>query len=303
MNHQKILIVLLGPTAVGKTSLAIQVAADFEAEIISADSRQFFKEMSIGTAKPSDSELKKVKHHFINSHSVKNDYNVGEYEQEAVSLLEKLYRKKDAAVLVGGSGLYINAVCKGLDHLPKADEKLRNDLADIYKTKGIAAIRILLKKLDPKHYKSVDLSNPHRLMRALEVCLIAGKPYSALRSGKQTERNFAVIKIGLNTDREKLYERINERVDKMIETGLLDETKSLLKFRDKIALKTVGYKELFEHLDGKTDLQTAVERIKKNTRNYAKRQLTWFRRDNDITWFEPHQYSEIIKYIQSVINK
>lgn len=301
MNHQKFLVVILGPTGIGKTTLAIEVAKYFETEIISADSRQFFNELSIGTAKPRDEELKQIKHYFINSLSIKDDYNVGKFETDVIHLLENLFQKKNCAIMVGGSGLYVDAVCKGLDELPEADEEIRNQLTELYKTKGISTLCEMLKELDPEHYKKADMANPHRMIRALEVCLLTGKPYSILRKGKQVKRNFSVVKIGLNTDREKLYERINQRVDEMMSAGLLNEVKTLLKFRDKNALLTVGYKELFGYLDGKMDLNSTVELIKKNTRNFAKRQLTWFRRDKEIKWFEPHQADEIFAYINEQI--
>lgn len=304
MTAARFLIVILGPTAVGKTSLAIDIATELDTEIISADSRQFYREMNIGTAKPSAGELKKAKHHFINSLSVTDDYNVGRFEKDALNVLEEIFSKRNTAVMVGGSGLYINAVCNGFDSVPQADKELRENLSALYKEKGIEALQAMLKKLDLEHYKKVDIKNPHRLIRAIEVCMVTGKPYSDLLKGKKQERNFKVIKIGLNMKREKLYERINERVDEMMKNGLLNEVKALAPFRagdNPNSLNTVGYKELFDHLEGKCDLQTAIEKLKQNTRNFAKRQLTWFRRDKEIKWFEPTEHKAIISYLQSKI--
>ena len=302
MNNQKFLVVILGPTAIGKTALAIEVAKGLNTEIVSADSRQFFREISIGTAKPTGEELKAARHHFINSHSIAEDYNVGKFEEDAIALIEKVLDKKNSVVMVGGSGLYIDAVCKGFDKLPKADLKIRKQLTELYSAKGITALQKLLKEKDEEHCKKIDLSNPHRLMRALEVCLITGKPYSALRKGKKQKRHFSSIKIGLNMDREELYARINQRVDDMMKCGLLEEVKSVVEHKEKNALRTVGYKELFGYLEEKTDLQTAVEKIKQNTRNFAKRQLTWFRRDKEIKWFSPNEKEKMMAHIRAEMN-
>lgn len=295
------LIVLVGPTAIGKTASSIQIAKEFNCPIVSADSRQFFKEMSIGTAKPSAEEMQDVPHYLIGSHSITENYNVGKYEVEVISLLDKLFRTNKTVVLVGGSGLYIDAICKGFDELPEADTEVRNKINLLLEEKGIEALQSLLKELDPIYYSKVDLHNPQRMSRALEVCLTTGKPYSTLREGKIKKRNFNIIKIGLNTSREVIYERINKRVDEMMQAGLLEEVKRLLPQKQLNALQTVGYNELFDFLENKTDLNTAVESIKQNTRKFAKRQLTWFRRDEEIKWFEPTQTSELLNYIKTKI--
>lgn len=298
MKKSKHLIVIAGPTAVGKTALGVLLAKELHTEVLSADSRQFFREMSIGTAKPSAEEMQGITHHFINSHSISEPYNVGRYEAEAISLLEQLFQKNDAVIMVGGSGLYIDAVCKGFDELPEADESIRHKIDELFEKEGIEALQSMLKELDPVYYEQVDLNNPQRLSRALEVCLSAGQPYSALRKGKIKNRDFQVIKIGLNSSRELLYKRINQRVDEMMAAGMLEEVKALVPYKAANALQTVGYKELFDYLEGKTDLATAVELIKQNTRRFAKRQLTWFKRDEEMKWFEPEEREKIIEYIK-----
>ena len=293
------LIVIAGPTAIGKTALSISIAKKLHCPIVSADSRQFFKEMSIGTAKPTTSEMDGVVHYFIDSHSIAENYNVGKYEINAIELLGKLFVENKNVILTGGSGLYIDAVCKGFDELPEADPEIRNKIDLILKEKGIEGLQELLKELDLEYYNKADLQNPQRLSRALEVCLTTGLPYSVLRKGIAKKRDFNIIKIGLDIPREKLYERINKRVDRMMDAGLLEEVKQLKSFQHLNALQTVGYKELFDHLDGKTDLKTAVEAIKQNTRKFAKRQLTWFRKDAEMKWFEPDNETEILEFINS----
>lgn len=294
----KHLVVVLGPTAIGKTAISLSLAEQFSTEIISADSRQFYRGMPVGTAQPSPAELARVPHHFIGSRSLTEPYNVGLYEQEAIELLRKLFIKKDLVIMAGGSGLYIDAVCRGFDQLPEADPVIRRELGLVLDKNGVDALAGMLRELDPVHYRKADLRNPHRLIRAIEVCRITGKPYSELRKGKTAERDFAVIKVGLNTDRAKLYERINDRVDIMIRQGLVDEVRSLIPYKHLNALQTVGYQELFEHFEGKLSLEEAVELIKQNTRRFAKRQLTWFRKDPEITWFEPHELKRIIDHIR-----
>jgi tRNA dimethylallyltransferase len=297
---KKHLVVILGPTAVGKTKTAIDVAKEFDTEIISADSRQFFREMEIGTAKPDKSDLQSVKHHFINSLSVHDEFNVGMFEQQALKTLDLIFAQKHKAILVGGSGLYINAICHGFDQLPAADPEIRSDLNKIYTQQGIGYLQQMLKKLDPEHYGKTDINNPHRMLRALEVCLLTGKTYSELRIGQKQKRNFNSVKIGLTMEREKLYAKINTRVDEMIKSGLLNEVRSMIKYKNLNALQTVGYKELFEHLDGKSTLEETVDRIKQNTRNFAKRQMTWFRRDKEIKWFDSVNAASILQYIREV---
>ena len=297
--QSKFLIVIVGPTAIGKTALSITIAKNFNCSVVSADSRQFFKEMSIGTAKPSISEMKNIPHYFIDSHSITEEYNVGKYETDTIALLEKLFLEKDNVVLVGGSGLYIDAICKGFDELPEADNSIREKIKALKKTEGIGGLQLLLKKLDIEYYNKVDLQNPQRISRALEVCLATGVPYSTLRKGKIKKRNFNIIKIGLNTSRDALYKQINKRVDEMIIGGLIEEVKRMQPYKDKNALQTVGYKELFDYLDHKTELNYAIELIKQNTRKFAKRQLTWFHRDEEIKWFEPTDVDDIIEYIKA----
>ncbi len=301
VKENKYLITLVGPTAIGKTALSIQLAAIFNTEIISADSRQFYKEMSIGTAKPNLTEMQGITHHFINSHSISDDYNVGKFETEAIEVLNTLFEKNNVVIMIGGSGLYIDAVCNGLDELPEANEEVRNKISLMLKNEGIEALQILLKKLDIYYYNQVDLNNPQRLSRALEVCLTTGKTYSSLREGKNKKRNFTIIKIGMNTSRERLYENINKRVDLMVEQGLVDEVKSLLPYQEKNALQTVGYKELFDYFNNKIELSKAIELIKQHTRNFAKRQLTWFKRDETIKWFEPTEIEMVKEYLYKEI--
>ena len=295
----KNLIVIAGPTAVGKTALSIEIAKIYNCPVLSADSRQFFKEMNIGTAKPQETEMHGVPHYFINSHSITDDFNVGKYETEAIALLEKLFQTHRNIILVGGSGLYIDAICKGFDELPAADEEIRNRINLILQMDGIEGLKKLLSELDINYYNKVDLQNPQRLSRAIEVCLTTGKPYSEFRKGKIKNRNFNIIKIGINILRELLYKRINLRVDEMMANGLLQEVKSIQAYKHLNALQTVGYKELFDHLENHLDLNSAIELIKQNTRRFAKRQLTWFNRDEHIKWFEPHQLEEIIFYINA----
>jgi tRNA dimethylallyltransferase len=297
----KTLLVIAGPTAVGKTKVAIELALALKTEILSADSRQFFREMSIGTAKPTQKELNDVPHHFINNLSIKDDYDAGKYEQECIILLDKLFQKKETVILCGGSGMYIDAVCKGFDQLPEVEAAQRIQLQNLYVREGISALQALLLEHDPDHYQNVDLKNPQRLMRALEITLGTGKPYSSFRKGAGSKRNFRVLKIGLDTGREALYSRINQRVDQMMEQGLLEEVKSLTSFRMLNALQTVGYKELFDHMEGKYPLGDAVELIKQNTRRFSKRQLTWFKKDESTVWLDPlkpdFNIEEIIKYL------
>lgn len=300
-NKKNTLIVILGPTAIGKTALSIQLAKHFNTEIISSDSRQFYKEMKIGTAVPSPEELNAVKHHFIGNLSISDYYNVSKFEQDALQKLEEIFTSNKLAIIVGGSGLYIDAVCKGIDDIPNPDKKLRNEINEIFQTSGIEALQKKLKKLDPEYYSIVDLKNPKRLMRAIEVCLQTGKTYTSLRKNKSGNRDFNIIKIGLNCERKELFERINLRVDKMIEEDLLDEVKNLSKFKNHNSLNTVGYKEIFDFLDNKITFERAIENIKTNTRRYAKRQLTWFKRDESIKWFHHSEINKIILYLSEKI--
>ena len=291
------LIVITGPTGVGKTRICTELAAAFDSPVISADSRQMYREMKIGTALPSLQQLKKAKHYFIGNLSIHDYYNASMFEMECLELLEKLFETKKIVFMAGGSGLYIDAVCRGIDDLPAVESELRDELAAQYRSHGIMWLRSKLKKLDPEHYKVVDLKNPNRILKALEISLMTGKPYSSFLTGKITERNFGVVKTGLNLERKKLYEIINSRVDKMLEEGLLKEAESLYRFRHLNALNTVGYKELFDYMDGSATFEKAVELIKRNSRRYAKRQLTWLARDKDIQWFHPENLTGILNFI------
>jgi tRNA dimethylallyltransferase len=302
-RKNKYLLVIAGPTAIGKTAFSIAVAEHFETEIISADSRQFYREMRIGTAFPEPEELAAVKHHFVSNLSIEDNYNVSRYESDVLGLLEILFQSYDILVITGGSGLYLDAVCRGIDELPDPDPVLRQSLKDDLSEIGIEALQHRLQELDPEYYEIVDLNNPNRLLRALEVCMQTGQTYSSLRMNTTKSRPFNIIKIGLNTDRDLLFKRIGERVDKMMEKGLLEEVKSLLPLREYNALNTVGYKELFAYFDGDVSLKQAIENIKTNTRRYAKRQLTWFKRDQEIRWFEADELEEVLAFVEGRVRE
>jgi len=294
------LIVIEGPTAVGKTAFAVTLAKKINTVIISADSRQFYKELSIGTARPSAEEMQGVKHFFSGHLSIHDYYNVSRFEQDVVALLPSLFTDHPIVIMAGGSGLYIDAVCNGIDNFPDPDPELRSYLKGLLRDEGIEKLRQLLKEQDPEYYSTVDLMNPVRLQRALEVTITSGKPFSELRFGQQRKRDFEVIKIGLNLPRELLFERIALRADRMMHDGLLEEARLLLPYRHLTALNTVGYKELFGYLDGDVTLQQAVENIKTNTRRYAKRQLTWFKRDKEVQWVEPSQAEEVYGLVVNI---
>lgn len=283
---EKILVCVIGPTGIGKTRLAIALAQHYGTEIISADSRQFYKEMTIGTAVPTKEELSTVTHHFIQHKSIFERYSVGDFERDVLELLSELFQKKELVIMAGGSALYVDAVVKGLDDFPDVDPKIRKSLVAALNEKGLAHLQEELKVRDPKYYKSVDLQNPHRLIRALEVCIAANKPYSSFQGRKKTKRPFKSVYLGLKADREIVYERINKRVDQMVEEGLLDEAKKLYPHRELNALQTVGYKELFDYFDGTTTLPEAIAEIKKNTRRFAKRQMTWYRKNPSVLWVD-----------------
>jgi tRNA dimethylallyltransferase len=295
------LIVLLGPTGVGKTDISIDIARYFNCEIISADSRQFFREMSIGTAVPSVVQLEAVKHHFIRFLSIKDYYSSSLFERDVLGLLPGLFSKNNLVLMSGGSGMYIDAVCEGIDDIPDVDPSVREKYIFKYKSEGIEGLRVSLKILDPEHYSKVDLKNYKRILRALEICETAGKPYSAFLKKQKRERDFGIIKIGLERSREDLYLRINSRVDNMVETGLEDEAKQLFEFRNLNSLNTVGYREFFDFFDGKISREKAIDLIKRNSRRYAKRQLTWWGKDKEIRWFHPDNVEEIIQFIQESI--
>ncbi|WP_394748565.1 tRNA (adenosine(37)-N6)-dimethylallyltransferase MiaA [Spongiimicrobium salis] len=280
------LISIVGPTAIGKTALSIALAQHYRTEIISADSRQFYKEMRIGTAVPSTSELASAPHHFIQHKSIEEAYSVGDFEKEAIALLEKKFQEHQLLIMVGGSGLYVDAVVKGLDEFPSVPAKVRTSLNTLLEKEGIAALQQRLKVLDPEYYKSVDLGNPHRLIRALEVCIASNKPYSSFRKKEKKNRSFHTITIGLTAERPIIYDRVNQRVDIMMDQGLLHEAESLRNHRHLNALQTVGYKELFAYFDKIYDLETAIGEIKKNTRRFSKRQMTWFKKNEDTIWID-----------------
>lgn len=282
----KLLLSIVGPTAIGKTTLSIKLANAFNTEIISADSRQFFKEMSIGTAAPSTEELTAAKHHFIHHKSIQDNYNVGAFEKDALNLLHQLYQNHDVVIMVGGSGMYVDAVTKGLDDFPDVDASIRETLNKQLHEQGLPYLQNQLKELDATSYTNIAIDNPHRVIRALEICLGSGKPYSSFLNKKNNNRNFKTITIGLTANRDIIYNRINQRVDIMMQQGLLDEVKSLIPFKSLNALNTVGYKELFYYLEGEWTLDFAVSEIKKNTRRFAKRQLTWFKKDENTLWFD-----------------
>ena len=294
----KHLVIITGPTAVGKTAVSIELARHFHAEIISADSRQFYKELIIGTAAPTPEELNAVRHHLVGMLSVTENYNVYRFEKDAVGILEKLFTTHDMVFMVGGSGLYIDAVCNGIDEIPDPDMELRNELNATYETLGIQPLRQQLMLLDPESYEKLDIANHKRIIRALEVCIATGKPYSSFLNRKSVTRPFNILKIGLKRERAELYESINKRVDIMIQSGLENEARSLYPFRHLNSLQTVGYRELFDYFDGKYSFPQAIEKIKTNTRRYAKKQMTWFERDQSISWFHPSESEKIFAHIK-----
>lgn len=299
----KTLIAVVGPTAVGKTALAIRLAQHFQTEIVSADSRQFYQELNKGTAKPSPEELASAQHYGINSHSIHDYYSVGQYEQDALAWIEAIHQKSDYAVLVGGSGLYVRAVTDGLDEMPETDLTIREKLQTRLETEGLPALLVELAQLDEVYFAQVDQANPQRVVRALEVCLTAGKPYSSFRAGKRKERPFRVVKIGLTLPREQLYARIEERMELMLADGLREEAEALLPLADLPALQTVGYQEIFSYLKGEYDWAEAHRLLMRNSRRYAKRQYTWFNRDADVHWFEAGEVEAIINICSNVGTK
>ena len=302
-HHKNTLLVIAGPTAIGKTKTSIILANHFNAEIISADSRQFYRELKIGTAAPSAEELRLAKHHFVGHLSINDYYNVSKYEMEVLDKLEDLFKTRTLVIMTGGSGLYIDAVCHGIDDLPLIEDALREKVKSWHQEQGIAFLQEKLLQLDPEYYELVDRANPKRLMRAIEVCLATGQTFTSLRKNEPKTRGFNIVKIGLNRPRAELFENISHRTKKMIADGLVDEVKSLENFRCLNALNTVGYKEIFDFLDSKTTLPQAIENIKTNTRRYAKRQLTWFKRDNEIHWFLPEDTDHIIRFVEEKLQK
>ncbi|UKN02209.1 tRNA (adenosine(37)-N6)-dimethylallyltransferase MiaA [Paracrocinitomix mangrovi] len=298
LNQQKskTLIVIVGPTAVGKTAMSIKIAQHLNCPIISTDSRQFYKEMEIGTAKPDKSELEAVKHYFINSRSIKDYYTAGMYEADAIQTLDEIFKENDYCVAVGGSGLYINGLCYGIDDIP-SDQQIRKELFDRWQKEGLEVLSQEVKQIDPEFYNESDMKNPRRVMRALEVYQITGEKYSNLRQQKPKERGFETIWIGLEMDLERLYERINQRVDQMIESGLENEVRELLPYSTCKAFKTVGYQEFEPYFEGEYDLEKTIELVKRNSRRFAKKQYTWFRKNEDVNWFNHDDTSSIIDFI------
>lgn len=293
----KNLIVLIGPTGVGKTELSLRIAEQFKTSIISSDSRQLYADLKIGTAAPTPKQLARVPHHFVGTLQLTDYYSAAQYETEVLELLDKLFQEKDTVVMTGGSMMYVDAVCKGIDDIPTVDTETRKLMLERYESEGLDRLCTELKLLDPEYYHIVDLKNPKRVIHALEICYMTGKTYTSFRTQKKKERPFSIIKIGLTRDREELYERINQRVDIMMEKGLLEEAKAVYPYRHLNALNTVGYKEIFKYLDGEWDLPFAAEKIKQNSRIYSRKQMTWFKRDQDLRWFHPEQETEILSYL------
>lgn len=299
MNSKKTLIVLIGPTGVGKTDLSIKIAEKYNSPIISADSRQLYSDLKIGTAAPAEEYLKRVKHYFVGTLKLTDYYSAAQYESDVISLLEELFKENDTILLTGGSMMYIDAICKGIDDIPTVDNDTRRMMMEKYEKEGLERLCAELKLLDPEYYSIVDLKNPKRVIHALEICYMTGKTYTFFRTGNKKQRPFDIIKIGLCREREELYERINRRVDMMINDGLVDEVKSVYQYRNLNSLNTVGYKEIIQYLDGNCTLDFAIEKIKQNSRIYSRKQMTWFRRDNEITWFHPDNEEGIMNFIES----
>ena len=302
MGHKSV-IVITGPTGVGKTGLSIELAQTLHCSIISADSRQIFKEMTIGTAAPGPEQLQRAKHYLVGTRSIFDYYSAYEYEQEAMGLVSRLFQEKDYVILTGGSMMYIDAFCNGIDELPTIDQELRESLQETYQKEGLESIRRQLKMLDPDFYKQVDLKNPKRVIHALEICLMTGRPYSELRTNTKKNRPFRIIKIGLDMDRNLLHHRINQRVEQMIQEGLEQEARDLYEHKNLNSLNTVGYRELFDYFDGNISREKAIELIKRNSRRYARKQLSWFRRDKEINWFSPDSSEEVFTFVKNNIKQ
>ncbi|MGD2035500.1 MAG: tRNA (adenosine(37)-N6)-dimethylallyltransferase MiaA [Bacteroidales bacterium] len=298
---QKYLIVICGPTGIGKTKIAVEIAKAFDCEIVSADSRQLFREMRIGTAVPSEEDLGSVPHHFVRSHSIHQNYNASLFEEEVLAFLNNYYAEKDTAVLAGGSGLYIHAVCEGIDELPSIDPEIRTRWQRTHEEKGTEFLLARIAEIDPQYLHKADKKNPKRLLKAIEVYEMTGRPYSSFLNKQKKHRSFHTLRIGINTSRELLYKQINERVENMLREGLVDEARELHPYRDLTPLNTVGYKELFDYFEGKISLEEAKEQIKNHSRAYARRQLTWFRQNRSVRWFEPGDVQKIKEYISEVI--
>lgn len=296
------LIVLIGPTGVGKTELSLSLAEFLHTPVINADSRQLYKDLTIGTAAPTADQLKRVKHYFVGTLSLTDYYSAAQFESDVISLLDQLYQTHPFALMSGGSMMYIDAVCNGIDDIPTVDQETREMIMERYQQEGLTPLSNELRLLDPDYYAIVDQKNPKRILHALEICYMTGKPYSSFRTNKKKERSFDIIKIGLRRDREELYERINKRVDEMVQNGLIDEVKNVMSYRYTNALNTVGYKEIFQYLDGNWSLEQAIEKIKQNTRIYSRKQMTWYKKDTEIHWFHPDNDKEIKKFLELVLN-
>ena len=299
MNNGKTLIVLIGPTGVGKTDLSIRIAEKYNSPIISADSRQLYSELKIGTAAPSEEYLKRIKHYFVGTLKLTDYYSAAQYESDVMELLDALFKNHDTILLTGGSMMYIDAICKGIDDIPTVDSETRRKKKKKYENEGLERLCSELKLLDPEYYSIVDLKNPKRVIHALEICYMTGKTYTSFRTGNKKQRPFNILKIGLSRDRDELYERINRRVDIMISEGLIDEVKSVYKYKELNSLNTVGYKEIIQYLDGNWTLDYAIDKIKQNSRIYSRKQMTWFKRDNEINWFNPDNEEDIMEFIES----
>ena len=299
--QQKNLIVLVGPTGVGKTETSLTLAEMLHAPIINADSRQIYKDMSIGTAAPTEKDLKRVKHYFVQFLNPGDYYSAAQFESDVMALLETLFKSHDSVILSGGSMMYIDAVCKGIDDIPTVDDETRKVLLERYEKEGLEVLCRELRIMDPEYYQVVDLKNPKRVIHALEICYMTGKTYTSFRTNKKKERPFKIIKLGLKREREELYERINNRVTQMIEQGLEKEVRNLISYRNTNALNTVGYKEMFAYIDGNMTLSEAADKIRQNSRIYSRKQMTWFKRDSDIAWFEPKQLEEFIQYVKEIV--
>jgi len=302
VNRVKKLIVIVGPTGVGKTDVAIKLAEAFKTEILSADSRQIYTELEVGTAKPTHNQLRQVPHHFINTKSISEEYDAGQFERDALHLINQLFLEKDVLILCGGSGLYVKAVCEGFDDMPMVPSGVREQIIDEYRQKGLNWLQSKVEEVDPDYFAQVDVKNPQRLMRALELNYSSGKKISELRKKNKVVRPFEIVKIGLELERVKLYRKIDQRMDKMIETGLFEEAESFYSQRNLNALQTVGYQEIFGYLDGLYDRHEALRLLKRNSRHYAKRQLTWFKRDKEINWYTPDKFDKILEFIKNQVS-
>lgn len=302
-NPNKTLIIIVGPTAVGKTDLCVKLAKLFDTEVVSADSRQFYRELAIGTAKPTEAEMDGVVHHFINSHSIHDYYSVGDFERDCLTVLEEIFSRKDVAILTGGSGMFIKMITDGIDEMPEADLELRQKLAERFEKEGLGQLQEELRVLDPVYFEQVDEQNTQRVLRALEVCLSTGKPFSSFRKNQKVQRPFKMLKIALERPREELYARIDTRMDMMLAAGLEEEAKAVIDYREHYALKTVGYREIYEHLDDNYDREEMIRLLKRNSRRYAKRQMTWFKNQDEFHWFDAKNVTEITEFITNELKQ